>query len=117
MQNSFERQIVRHQAVKARCEAKSEVWRHSPAFQNAFEDYCACLENLVFLLPANGVFNSVTKVIELELQVADTILTTELDALMEQFRSMDAPFVADYAAARSAGSAEENPAAMLASAT
>lgn len=88
-------------AVKAACDAKPAVWRRSEAFAEAFADFCVCLENLLRLQPAVGIFNSVARGIAVEMAVADTILTTEMDELMEQFEPLDVAFVDDYTAARS----------------
>lgn len=97
-------------AVKAVCEAKPAVWRRSAAFSEAFADFCACVENLVRLQPAIGIFNSVSRGIAVETTVADTILTTEMDELIELFEPVDVAFVDDYTAARSLEFSEEAPA-------
>jgi len=100
MENSFREKLAMYQAVKAVCAAKPTVWRRSEAFAEAFVDFCTCLENLLQLQPAVGIFNSVAKGIAVELEVADTILTTEMDELIELFESADVAFVDDYTAAR-----------------
>ncbi len=96
-----------YQAVKAVCDAKPSVWARSEAFEDAFTDFCVCIENLVHLQPALGVFNTVAKGIAVEVRVADQILTTEMDELIEQFEAVDVAFVDDYTAARSMEVAEE----------
>jgi len=88
-------------AVKAVCDAKPAVWRRSAAFAEAYAEFCECVEKLVRWQPALGVFNSVAGSFALEAAVADTILTTEMDELMEQFEPGDVNFVDDYTAARS----------------
>lgn len=95
-------------AVKAVCDAKPAVWRRSAAFAEAFADFCACLENIIRLQPAVGIFHSVKKGIAVEMAVADTILTTEMDELIELFEPVDVAFVDDYTAARSRDIADED---------
>jgi hypothetical protein len=87
-------------AVKAVCDAKPSVWQRSEAFEDAFTDYCRCLENIARLQPALGVFNTVAKGIAVELEVADRILTNDMDELIEQFEAVDESFVDEYTAAR-----------------
>ena len=72
-------------AVKRVCESKAWVWQHSAAFADAFADFCGCVENLVRLQPGLAVFRSVRRGIAVEVKVADTILTTEMDELIEKF--------------------------------
>ena len=88
-------------AVKAVCDAKPAVWQRSEAFEDAFTDFCRCLDNILRLQPALGVFNTVTQGIAVEMEVADRILITDMDELIEQFEAVDEPFVDDYTAARS----------------
>lgn len=95
-------------AVKAVCEAKPAVWQSSAAFVEAFADFCGCLEKIVRLQSAARIFRSVTKGINLQMTVADTILTTDMDELIEQFEPVDVAFVDDYTAARSMEIADES---------
>ena len=88
-------------AVQAVCDAKPAVWRRSEKFATAYADFCVRVKSLVQLQPAVGVFKSVAKGIAVETAVADTILTTEMDELIEQFEAVDVAFVDDYTAARS----------------
>jgi len=88
-------------AVKKVCESKPWVWEHSGSFADAFADFCTCVENLVRLQPGLAVFRSVRRGIAVEVKVADTILTTEMDELIEKFESVDLDFVDEYTAARS----------------
>jgi hypothetical protein len=88
-------------AVKRVCDAKPFVWQRCEAFEDAYTDYCVCVENLLRLQPAIGVFKSVAVGVEVELQVAEQILTTEMDELIERFEPVDVSFVDDYTAARS----------------
>jgi hypothetical protein len=88
-------------AVKAVCDAKPGVWQRSEAFEEAFNDFSRCIENILRLQPAQDVFNTIAKGIALEMEVADTILTTDMDELIEQFEAVDEQFVDDYTAARS----------------
>jgi hypothetical protein len=90
-----------YQAVKAVCDAKPFVWQRSPAFADAFEDFGICLVRLAELLPAATIFHTVARGVATEMEVADTILTTEMDELIEQFEPVDVAFVDDYTAARS----------------
>ena len=94
-------------AVKAVCDAKPSVWQRSEAFEDAFTDFCVCVENLLRLQPAIGIFRSVARGIEIEMTVAEKILTTEMDELIERFESVDVTFVDDYTAARSIEVADE----------
>jgi len=96
-------------AVQAVCAAKPAVWQRSAAFSDAFADFCACVENLRRLQPAIGIFHSVSRGITVETTVADTILTTEMDELIEQFEPVDVAFVDDYTAARSVEFSEAAP--------
>ncbi len=88
-------------AVKAVCDTKPAVWQRSEKFEDAFTDFCVCVDNLVRLQPAIGIFQSVVQGVAVELEVAETILTTEMDELVELFESVDEAFVNDYTAARS----------------
>lgn len=88
-------------AVQAVCDAKPAVWRRSEKFAEAYADFCVCVKNLVQFQPAVGVFKSVAKGIAVETAVADTILTTEMDELIELFEPVDVAFVDDYTEARS----------------
>ena len=101
MENSSHNKLTLYLAVKAVCDAKPAVWLRSEAFADAFTDFCACVQNIIQLQPANGIFNTVAKGIAVEIEVADTILTTEMDELIEQFEAIDVAFVDDYTAARS----------------
>lgn len=94
-------------AVKAVCDAKPSVWQHSEAFDDAYTDFCVCVENLLRLQPAIGVFRTVARGIEVEVAVAEQILTIEMDELIERFESVDVTFVDDYTAARSLEVADE----------
>lgn len=88
-------------AVKAVCDAKPSVWQRSEAFDDAFTDFCVCIENIQRLQPGIGVFKTVTKGIALEMEVGDRILTNEMDELIEHFEAVDVKFVDDYTVARS----------------
>ena len=88
-------------AVKAVCDAKSSAWQRSEKFEDAYMDFCVCVENLVRLQPAIGVFQSVVQGVEVEMNVAETILTMEMDELIELFEKVDEAFVDDYTTARS----------------
>jgi hypothetical protein len=94
-------------AVQAVCDAKPAVWRRSAAFTEAYVDFCRCIQNLLEFQPAIGVFQSVAQGIAVETTVADTILTTEMDELIEHFEAIDVAFVDDYTAARSMEIAED----------
>ena len=89
-------------AVKAVCDAKPSVWRRSEDFEEAYADFCECIDNLIRLQPAGGI--------AVEMAVADKILTTDMDELIEQFEAVDVIFVDDYTAARSVDIADENAA-------
>jgi hypothetical protein len=108
MEGSFRGQLAMLLAVKAACDAKPSVWGRSAEFAAAFADFCVCLEKLLRLQPAGGVFHTVEQGIAVELAVADTILTTEMDELIEQFEPVDVAFVDDYTAARSLELPEES---------
>ena len=97
-------------AVKAVCRAKPSVWTRSDAFAEAFADFCVCIDNILNLKPALVIFNSVARGIDVEMAVADTLLTTEMDELIEQFEAVDVAFVDDYTAARSMEITGENAA-------
>ena len=99
--SSFAGKLAMYQAVTAVCHAKPSVWQRSPAFAEAFEDFCECVESLLQLQPAARIFNTVARGIAVEMEVADTILTTEMDELIELFEPVDVAFVDDYTAARS----------------
>ena len=94
-------------AVQAVCDAKPAVWRRSPAFTEAYAEFCQCLQKLLEFQSALDVFQSVAKGIAVEMTVADTILTTEMDELIEHFEAIDVVFVDDYTAARSMEIAED----------
>ena len=108
MESLFHGKLAMYRAVKAVCDAKPAVWGPSEKFQDAYADFCACLEKLVQLQPGLGVFNSVASGIAVEMAVADTILTTEMDELIELFEAVDVAFVDDYTAARSLGFPDED---------
>ena len=86
-------------AVKAVCDAKPMVWQRSEEFEDAFMDFCVCIDNIIRLPSAKGI--------AVELTVAERILTTEMDELIEQFEAVDVIFVDDYTAARSMEISEE----------
>ena len=88
-------------AVKAVCDAKPSVWQGLEAFEDAFTDFCVCIENVRRLQPGLGVFDMVARGIALEMEVMDRILTDEMDELIEHFEAVDVTFVDDYTAARS----------------
>ena len=100
--------LAMYLAVKAVCDAKPSVWQRSEAFEDAFMDFCRCLDNIIRLKPAIGVFNTVSKGIAVEMEVAERILTTDMDELIEQFEAVDEQFVDDYTAARSMELTSEN---------
>ena len=86
-----------YQAVQAVCAAKPEVWMRSEQFQQAYAVFCLCVENIVRLdLLAPTVGGRAT-----EFEVAEQVLTLELDEMIEQFEKVDEQFVEDYTAARS----------------
>jgi hypothetical protein len=93
--------LVMFLAVKAVCDAKPSVWQRSEAFDDAYADFCVCIEKIQRLQPAVDVFNTVAKGIALELEVAERILTNDMDELIEHFEAVDVKFVDDYTAARS----------------
>jgi hypothetical protein len=93
--------LTMYLAVKAVCDAKPLVWQRSEDFEEAYADFCRCVEKIQGLQPGVGVFNTVSKGIAMEMKVADTILTTDMDELIEQFEAVDEQFVDDYTAARS----------------
>jgi len=88
-------------AVKAVCDAKPSVWQRLEAFEDAFTDFCACIDNLTRLHAADDAISTVSKNIAREVAVADKILTNDMDELIEQFEAVDVAFVDDYTAARS----------------
>jgi hypothetical protein len=100
MNNEVQAKLAMFHAVKEVCLAKPWVWQRSPDFQEAFADFCACLENLIQLWPAREVFQMVAKQIDREITVAETILTTDMDELIERFEFVDVAFVDAYTAAR-----------------
>jgi hypothetical protein len=108
MENSIQGRLAMYLAVKRVCESKAWVWQHSAAFADAFADFCACVENLVRLQPGLAVFRSVRRGIAVEVKVADTILTTEMDELIEKFEPVDVTFVDEYTAARSLEFSEDD---------
>ena len=108
MEDSVHNQMTMFLAVKTVCDAKPAVWQSSEAFDDAYQDFCACIANIIRLQPANGVFSPVPKGIGVELEVAERILTTEMDELVELFEAVDVAFVDDYTAARSMTFLEEN---------
>jgi hypothetical protein len=99
--------LAMYLAVKAVCDAKPSVWMRSEAFEDAFTDFCVCIENIQRLQPGAGIFNTVSKGIALEMEVGDRILTDEMDELIERFEAVDVKFVDDYTAARSMEISEE----------
>jgi hypothetical protein len=112
MENFVPGKLAMYLAVKAVCAAKPSVWQRSAAFSEAFADFCVCVDRLVQLQPTIGIFHSATRAIAVEATVADTILTTEMDELMELFEPVDVTFVDDYTAARSLEFPEEIPAGL-----
>ena len=100
MERSLPDQLAMYVAVKAVCDAKPAVWRRSEAFREAYADFCQCLINLGHLQPGMGIFQSVAHGVAIEMSVADTILTTEMDELIELFEQVDVAFVDDYTTAR-----------------
>lgn len=94
-------------AVQAACEARPSVWQRSEAFEDAYLDFCKCIDNILRLQVAVSMFGSVAQGIAVEMAVADTILTTDLDELIERFAAVDEKFVEDYTAARSLNGADE----------
>ena len=107
MERSFHDKLAMYLAVKAVCDAKPAVWGRSAAFQEAYADFCRCLTNLARLQPGVAIFHSVAHGLAIEMSVADTILTTEMDELIEQFEPVDVAFVDDYTTARSWEIADE----------
>ena len=93
--------LAMYLAVKAVCDAKPLVWQRSEAFEDAFTDFCVCIDNIQRLQPGAGVFTTVTKGIAVEMEVGDRILTNEMDVLIEHFETVDVKFIDDYTAARS----------------
>jgi hypothetical protein len=101
MNDSYHGRLKMYLAVKAVCDAKPSVWQHSEAFKDAYTDFCVCVAILLELQPAIRMFRTVARGAEVELEVAETILTTEMDELIELFEAVDVEFVDDYTAARS----------------
>ena len=97
MENSLHNKLTPYLAVKAVCDAKPSVWQRS----EAFGDFCERVQNIIRLQPANGIINTVAQGIPVEIEVADTILTTKMDELIERFEMIDVAFVDDYTTARS----------------
>jgi hypothetical protein len=108
MEDSIPGKLAMYLAVKTVCDAKPSVWRRSEKFADAYADFCVCVKNLVELQPAVGIFQSVAKGVAVETAVADTILTTEMDELIELFEPVDVAFVDDYTAARSRETGDDN---------
>lgn len=107
MQNSTHSKLEMYLAVKAACDAKPSVWQRSEPFAEAFTDFCACIENMLRLLQTGGTDHPTAAGLLVESQVADTILTTEMDELLQPFEAVDVAFVDDYTAARSMEVTEE----------
>jgi hypothetical protein len=101
MVQDIQSKLAMFQAVKKACDDKQWVWRRSAAFQDAFADFCACLDELSRLAPAGNAFQSEARQIDVEITVAETILTTEMDELIELFEPVDVAFVDAYTDARS----------------
>jgi hypothetical protein len=101
MKSSSPGKLEMYLAVKTVCDAKPSLWQRSPAFQEAFVDFCAHIENLIELQPTVGIFYSAAPAIAAEAAAADLILTMEMDELIELFEVADVTFVDDYTAARS----------------
>src|SRR5580658_2032067 len=97
----FPTRLTMYLAVKAVCDAKPSVWQRSEEFREAYADFCRRIERIQRLQPGVDVFNTVAKGIAVEMEVADTILTTDMDELIEQFEAVDEQFVDDYTTARS----------------
>jgi len=108
MEDHVHNQLTMLLAVKTVCEAKPTAWQSAEAFADAYADFCTCIENIIHLQPANGVFSPVTESLRVELEVAERILTMEMDELIEQFEAADVGFVDDYTAARSMTFPNEN---------
>jgi hypothetical protein len=108
MAGSLQGKLAMYLAVQAVCDAKPTVWRRSEKFAAAYADFCARISSLVQLRPAIGIFRSVAKGIAVEEAVAETILTTEMDELIEQFEAVDVAFVDDYTAARSLETSDDD---------
>jgi hypothetical protein len=109
MENEVQAKLTMFHAVKEVCQAKPWVWQQSPAFQDAFADFCGSLKSIAELLPARAVFQSVAKQIDREISVAETILTTDMDELIERFEFVDVAFVDAYTAARTGDPMDANP--------
>jgi hypothetical protein len=107
MESSVQNKLAMYLSVKAVCDARPSVWQRSEPFEDAFTDFCQCIENIIRFQPGS-IFNSVAKGIAVEIQVADTILTTEMDELIAQFEKVDEAFVDDYTAARTLGWPQDN---------
>ena len=101
MENSSQTKLAMYLAVKAVCDANPSVWQRSEVFEDAFTDFCACIDNIIRLQPGSPGSSTVANGIAVEMAVADTILTTDMDELIEQFEAVSVTFVDDYTAARS----------------
>lgn len=101
MENFIPEKLAMYLAVRAVCDAKPAVWRRSEPFTAAYAEFCLRVHNLVQLRLAATFFQSVAQGIAIESAVVDTILTTEMDELIEHFEAVDVAFVDDYTAARS----------------
>jgi hypothetical protein len=101
MKKSAPGKLQMYLAVKAVCAAKPALGQGSPAFQAAFVNFCAHLENLIELQPTIGIFRSAAPAIAAEAAAADRILTAEMDELIERYEAADVAFVDAYTAARS----------------
>ncbi len=108
MQNTTHSKLDMYLAVKAVCDAKPSVWRRSESFADAFTDFCACIENILRLQQTGRTDHATAAGFLVESQVADTILSTEMDELIQPFEAVDVAFVDDYTAARSLDIAEAN---------
>jgi len=99
MEDSPRSKLAMYQAVKSACDAKPSVWQRSEVFEDAFIDFCQCIENLILLQSTSSAFNRI-KGIAVEEAVADRILSEDMDEVIEQFEAVDVAFVDDYTAAR-----------------
>jgi hypothetical protein len=105
MEGSYRGKLAMFLAVKAVCDARPSVWQRSEIFEDPFTDFCACVDNIIRLLPATGGIGTAASGIAVEVAVADRILTTDMDEFMDEFMEesemVDVAFVDDYTAARS----------------